>query len=328
MIMNENINEKFPLISVIIPVYNVEKYLEDCLKSVCGQTYKNLEIIIVDDGSEDQSYKICEQYQRTDNRIRLIHQNNQGLSAARNTGINVAHGKYYNFTDSDDYVNKYMLEILYKNLKNFNAAISAGDFRREKENQTADYAVKPESKNKTVLYEKEDILKYLIEEGGIWLVSAWNKLYRAELFRNIRYPVGKRHEDEFIIHRLLYASEKIVFDNRILYYYRERQNSIIGLEQNRVHADELEAYKERIDFFHEIQYSGNIDKLLFKYIITADLFYDQAENRREKKRRKQMISSFSHECMVKSSANYQIRAIIFGWSPKLYHFIQKIIKRK
>ena len=138
MTMNENINENFPLISVIIPVYNVEKYLEDCLKSVCGQTYKNLEIIIVDDGSEDQSYKICEQYQRTDNRIRLIHQNNQGLSAARNTGINVAHGKYYNFTDSDDYVNKYMLEILYKNLKNFNAAISAGDFRREKENQTAE----------------------------------------------------------------------------------------------------------------------------------------------------------------------------------------------
>ena len=208
-------------ISIIVPVYNVEKYLKECIESILSQTYKNIEIILIDDGSTDNSGKICDEYLKKDSRVKVIHKENGGLSDARNTGIEIASGKYIGFVDSDDYIAKDMYDFLYQNIKRENAEISGC-------NRFLVYENKIEIYGKKECYEVMDsqrAIEMLCTIGYIG-VSAYTKLYEAKLFKDIRYPKGKINEDMYTTYKLFDKANRIVYDATPKYYYRQRSGSI------------------------------------------------------------------------------------------------------
>lgn len=169
------------MISVIVPVFNTEKYLHKCLNSIVSQTYKDLEIIVVDDGSFDNSPRICDEFAQKDNRIKVVHKNNEGVSVARNTAIDMASGEYLFFVDSDDYMAHNMIEVLYKDLNKNNADISMCDFRTEGEFEDFDY-----NKNNSVNMNSDIALKHLYIDADFNFVILWAKLFKKSLFDNIR----------------------------------------------------------------------------------------------------------------------------------------------
>ena len=211
-----------PLVSVIIPVYKTEAYLEKCVRSVIEQTYKNLEIILVDDGSPDNCPAICDAYAAQDRRVRVIHKPNGGLSDARNAGLDVMTGDYVAFVDSDDWIEPQMYEKLLYYLKQFHADIAFGgvadDFEQNGTTittKTSDYGNTPFS-----LDHIEAMRRYF---HSSW--AAWDKLYKATLFRDIRYPVGEINEDEAIVLQLLSKCSRVCYSGEIFYHYMKRPGS-------------------------------------------------------------------------------------------------------
>ncbi|NTJ52570.1 glycosyltransferase [Enterococcus faecium] len=207
-------------ISIIVPVYKVEPYLRKCVDSILAQTFTDFEVILVDDGSPDNSGKICDEYASKDSRVRVIHKKNGGLSSARNAGIDVARGKYLGFVDSDDYIEKDMYELLYDNIVKEQADLSICGIYDVYEGK------KPVNKPtiKKTVTATEGLL--LILHGNIISVHAVNKLYKRELFSTLRYPEGKYHEDSFVIVDLLDRCKKIAIDSKQKYYYYHRLDSI------------------------------------------------------------------------------------------------------
>lgn len=266
-------------VSVIVPVYNVEKYLNKCIDSIIVQTYKDLEIILVDDGSKDNSGYICDFWGKKDNRIKVLHKANGGLSDARNYGIECATGDYFTFIDSDDYIHEKMIELLVDALEKNDADISICDFER----------VQDDKGNFVNVLQKEELSmtgKDAVEKRykykDIRYVTAWAKLYKKHLFEEYRYPVGKIHEDEFLTYKLLYTSDKVVFLNLKLYFYRQRESSIIGqLRVTHMHA--VEAMFQSADFF----YSQKERKLYKLSIDNAVAFAIMAYNQRKRTADKQ-----------------------------------------
>ncbi len=210
------------LISVIVPAYNIEKYLERCVESILKQTYENLEIILVDDGSTDKTGAICEQLARQDNRIVVIHKENGGLSDARNAGIDVANGHYLSFVDGDDYIESNMYELLISEMDNpMVSLVSAGhvcvDMQGNKKVAN--------STKKMYLDKKEAFLNLLCLNQNLYQ-NSWSKLFRRELFQNIRYKKGIINEDIELLPRVLDICDHVVILDKPLYYYENRPGSI------------------------------------------------------------------------------------------------------
>lgn len=238
------------LISIIVPVYNVEKYLGKCLDTIINQTYKNIEILVVNDGSTDDSDKILKEYYKKDKRIRIINKKNGGLSSARNKGIDKASGKYLSFIDSDDYIENDMIETLYKTIFKEEADISICEFIEEDEMNPKQVTQQQEVIN---IYNKDEAIKELILDKKI-TNHAWNKLYKKDLFENIRYPEGRNMEDIATTYKLFLKSNKIVKTNQIKYHYIQRSNSIMGqLTKKRINETDL-SYSERINYLKKIKY--------------------------------------------------------------------------
>ncbi len=215
------------LISVIVPVYNVEKYLQKCVDSIINQTYQNLEIILVDDGSTDNSGKICDEYLKKDKRIKVIHKRNGGLSDARNWAIDVAEGEYIEFVDSDDYIEQDMIEFLYNNIEQYNADISICSYYMIDEKECIN-----QSTNELYVYSRLEILQEVLLDEKI-RSYAWNKLFKKSLFDDIRFPVGKIFEDVITIGKLFEKSEKVVLNDVAKYYYRQREGSILHIQNSK-----------------------------------------------------------------------------------------------
>ena len=242
-----------PLISVIVPVYRVEEYLERCVKSILSQTYENLEVILVDDGSPDQCPAICDACAEKDARVKVIHQENKGLSGARNAGIDAASGEYLAFVDSDDYVSPHFIEELYQLLQDTGCAIGQCRFSYVKGDGLVE-----EGDSAFCIYRGESLMEQLYgpEEKATCFVVAWNKLYRAELFKEtgIRYPEGRIHEDEATTYRLFHEAKKLAFLDRALYgYYTENGGSITSVFSAK-RLQWLTAHEERIAFFKKNGY--------------------------------------------------------------------------
>ncbi|WP_424475223.1 glycosyltransferase family 2 protein [Oceanobacillus kimchii] len=238
------------LISIIIPVYNVEQYIHRCVDSVISQTYKKLEIILVNDGSTDNSGVICNEYKSKDSRISVIHKTNGGLSDARNKGIDQASGRLITFLDSDDWVEMNYIEHLYWLLQSNESDISICEFMKVSSNDI----IIQDNQFKVKNYSKLESLRELATKRSVNFTVAWGKLYKAYLFKDIRYPFGKIHEDEFTTYKLLFKSEKISFSDSKLLYYWQRDDSIMANNNfNPKHTlDKIDAFLERADFFNEI----------------------------------------------------------------------------
>lgn len=235
-----------PLISIIVPVYNVEAYLTDCMESIVKQSYTNFQVILVDDGSTDRSGLVCDQYAERDSRIQVIHKKNGGLSDARNVGLDIAEGDYIVFTDSDDFLHRDYLKVQYENLVQADADMAVCDYHMYDSRQSVEDGLS----NRISVVEEKDITAQLYENPGM-LIVAWNKLYKRFLWDGIRYPVGRLHEDEAVIHEILVRCKRIVLADAKLYYYRQRENSIMGQVSDKSIRDAVYAYQRRISFFAE-----------------------------------------------------------------------------
>lgn len=249
------------LISIIIPVYKVEKYLSRCVDSVLAQTYRNIEIILVDDGSPDKCPEICDEYAQRDGRITVIHKENGGLSDARNVGIEAARGAYVGFVDSDDYIHPDMYKELYGALLEEKADVAVCGIEKV---ECTDCQIKSVENNNVRIYTGLQAVKnILVKESHVVSVVAWNKLYKKSLFEGIRFPEGKLHEDEFTTYRIFYQCEKVVYVTGNYYYYFQRPDSIMGKRKSAFSYDGLEAYEHMADFFEK---NMNLDVLyLVKY---------------------------------------------------------------
>ena len=237
-----------PLISIIVPIYKVEAYLHRCVDSILQQSYRNLEIILVDDGSPDKCPEICDSYLPKDSRIQVVHKKNGGLSDARNAGLDVAKGDYIAFIDSDDYIHPEMISTLFALLQSNGSDISVCNFTPFTE--------------KVSLSNKEPVVCTLSGEAAAerlyqsqfatQTVVAWDKLYKRSLFENLRFEVGKFNEDEFFTYQVLFLAKKVTFTTQELYYYFIRSSGISQAITNPKSLDGLDAKQKAIQFYNSI----------------------------------------------------------------------------
>lgn len=238
------------LISVIIPVYNVEKYIHKCINSVQHQTYSNLDILLIDDGSTDYSGVICDEYAQHDSRIKVFHTVNNGLAAARNKGLDEAMGDYLCFLDSDDWLDDHFVEKLIQAVKEHNVPVAFCDSNQE----VSCWWVDQTQEKGMGLCEAYRWLDYQISREYVVMVTVWNKMYNRKVWNDLRFPEGKLHEDEFVIHHIIFRAQKLFWIPEQLYHYNIREESITG-KRNRLserHLDVLDALEERVSFLLSI----------------------------------------------------------------------------
>lgn len=251
-----------PLISVIVPVYKVEKYLNRCVDSILAQTFTDFELILVDDGSPDNCPAICDEYAKQDGRIRVIYKENGGLSDARNAGIDLcfadSDSEYLMFVDSDDWIHPKMLETLYNALKECNTSVSMCRLVKTEGEEPEIAEISAPDKMKT-----EDA--YVNESFAMVAVA---KLYKKESFKEIRYPVGKLHEDEFTTYRVLFQYSETAVVQSEMYYYYTNPDGIINSEWSVKRLDVLEAFEEQIKFFKANGLNRAFKKAVYGYFGT------------------------------------------------------------
>ena len=219
------------VVSIIIPIYNVEAYLRQCLETVIHQTYPHLEIILVNDGSPDQSEEICKEFFRKDARIRYVRQENGGLSAARNTGIELATGDYITFIDPDDWVTEDYVEVLYRQLQKYNADVSVANYNLY-DDSSSKYLIKvTDDDYSETLYEGREIMDHdaIQETRDMAWACAMMKLYKRGLFEGLRFPVGKNVEDNFLMYKLFLKANRVVHTEKCIYWYRVGRSDTLSL---------------------------------------------------------------------------------------------------
>ncbi len=246
-------------ISVIVPIYKVEKFLNRCIDSILAQTFKNFDLILVDDGSSDNCPKICDDYAKKDKRVKVIHKKNGGLSEARNFGIDYAletDSEYITFIDSDDWVDANYLRFLYDSV-NDNCFISVCDFHK-----TSDFNIDTNDVNVFNLINPEDFWV----QNQINATVAWGKLYKKSLFNDVRFPVGKLHEDEFTTYKLLFSCKKIAYVSNKLYYYFLREESIMA-KWSVKRLDLIDARYNQLLFFKKYRYKKAYNWAVSDYML-------------------------------------------------------------
>ena len=228
--------EKAPLLSIIVPVYKVENYLPKCIDSILAQTFTDFELILVEDGSPDNCPALCDAAAEKDARVRVIHQKNGGLSAARNAGLDAARGAWIGFVDSDDYIAPEMYEVLHQAVQSTGADLALCDYAE------VDEAGTPCPPMHVSLSEGELTGQELLKRAsGLMVQLAWNKLYRRAIFTQLRYPEGKLNEDLFLIPEVCLQIQKAVVVPKALYYYVQRGGSIMNESKTLRHFDAAEA---------------------------------------------------------------------------------------
>lgn len=259
------------LISIIVPVYGVERYLDECVESIINQTYKNLEIILIDDGSPDNCPKICDDWAKKDSRIKVIHQNNAGVSVARNIGLDNAQGDYIGFVDGDDYIDADLYETVMSVFDNYNVDIVSFDFEYVTEKSKSINSF--EKIHKDTIYNRIEALSELLL-GNI-TNHFCNKIYKKYIFDNIKCPVGYVMEDMSTVYKLFLKSEKVYCINKRLYYYRQRKNSIVNAVSTKLISDTFFAHFTRYNNLKVIY--PNIAELGFINVaLSARALYDRS----------------------------------------------------
>lgn len=300
-----------PEISVIVPVYKVEKYLRKCVDSILAQSFTDFELWLVDDGSPDRCGAICDEYASQDERVRVIHKKNGGLSDARNAALDVMQGKYVFFVDSDDWISSDALESTYAAIQRTGAKVATGNIVSAYEDGREEVLYAP-VQEETVLY-GEEMLKTLLRP------NAWNRLYDAELFRDLRYPVGKLYEDVFVYHRILDQIDSMVLTGRNSYYYLVREGSIMNTEYSIRFTDIVDAVYERAEWLDRIGQKKLADETrLFVYSQVAVAYAHLDRSNQAHSKRLSEIKALYDECYESL-----IRSAYIGWKQKVRMFTLK-----
>lgn len=313
------------LISIIVPIFNSEKYLRKCIESIINQTYANLEIILVDDGSSDDSLNICNEYAMKYKNIKVISNINQGVSEARNKGLKKAKGNFIGFVDSDDTIHPQMYEILMKVLKTNNADISCCSFYINCENN---YKIREDIINVVYSFNNEESINLLYGDIALEMSVLWNKLYKKYLFENIEFPRNRIHEDQSVLYKLLYKSNKFVYINEKLYFYIKRENSIMNKTFNKERFYIFDAYRERTEFFksnnleelYTISINHYLKRFIEHYLEYSNINYDDINNLKELYYDKYYKK---YSCSLNNRIILKLKYRFFYNNPKIYIFIYK-----
>lgn len=310
-------------ISIIVPIYNREKYLRQCIDSILNQTHTNLELILIDDGSEDDSSQICDEYGQKDARVIVKHQPNRGVSAARNAGLDLATGDYIAFVDSDDYIEERMYECLLSMLKSNDADMAICNLQQF--DDEGNYYKKPTC-IKDEITDGYAVLSRLTAKSDWAYVMVYNRLYKREIFKEIRYPVGKIREDEFIALPVYAMCEKIVITQDVYYFYRINGGSIMANVTSAKHLDVIEAMYHR---FLECQRRGWNDLLPSTYNCARNcleiLKNMEVRTKEDKMRRKEIIRMYRY-MMKNAQCAISFKQLLVGMFPVLYFKVKKILK--
>jgi len=319
-----------PLITVAVTVYNIKDYLKRSIESVCNQTYSNLEILLVDDGSFDGSENVCDEYAKKDSRIRVIHKKNGGPSEARNIAIEQAKGEYIAFVDGDDWIEKNMYENMYLALKKANAALAVCAYKEVSVNHIQDPT------NDVVLYfDKDEALESFIkeEEDVIIQNAAWNKLFQKELLKELRFPVGKLYEEIVFTTKLLHEANRVVYLNQGYYnYVVDRMGSIMNAGVNsRIFTDQIPLYYEKRKYLQSIGREDFVN--IHNYFFYKRLLLHYLELQKKKPEGYQNFCKQIRQIIKKeteyipaaykaevSSRNEKLKMKIFRVSPKAYYY--------
>lgn len=305
------------LISVIIPVYKVEDYLSRCVDSVLAQTYTNLEIFLVDDGSPDNCGKICDEYAARDQRIKVIHKKNGGLSDARNAALDLCSGEYISFIDSDDYVSEDFIESLYHAIKSHHTRLAICGIMKFDEfgNITADYSPS----------KRESVATGLEMVETVWRPAAWNKMYHKSLFEDVRYPFGKLYEDLYVYHDFLVKIDRVSFTGKNSYFYFNRKNSIMNKKYDIRNTDLVEGLDLRIKGLRKMQYDDLADRQLsFLFNATVEAFSRTQDPDDKTKARLREVKSICDRYFLEMmnykrfSQAQKMKILLFRYFPSIY----------
>ncbi len=306
-----------PLISVIVPVYKVEKFLDRCVESIISQTYKNIEIILVDDGSPDNCGKMCDLWAEKDSRIKVIHKDNGGLSDARNFGTEASGGEYIAFIDSDDYILPEYLQHLYDNLVAHNVDISCCGLKEVFGMERLTYFPETNTENDVEIITGKDACFKMYQRGyEVYLVVAWAKLFRRSLIKSIPFPVGRLHEDEATLYKILYESKAIVLSKQKLYCYYQNINSIMHSNVKKRLKNILTTFDERIAFFksrNELELQNQASDKLVRIQIKEH--YNDSQSRFSKE---EVKFFFNNKLSKNISKETKVNFLYYLISPKLY----------
>lgn len=316
-----------PLISVIIPVYKVEQYIRKCVDSVIEQTYDNLEIFLVDDGSPDKCGEICDEYARKDKRIIVIHKENGGLSDARNVALDVATGDYVMFVDSDDWIKKETCDFLIRTIQKQSVDIVCfGLAEILPSGKIAKYIKAEHSRFLT----KSEAIRLLVSYGGGVGNYAWNKIYSRHLFEDVRYPKGKIYEDNGTTYKLFHKANAIYVIDKVCYNYQLRSTSIsaIWYKPTAIQA-RLEMWKGRLEFF-KTNYPEHVDiqvaQILGEMFIGMVIMKGEPEYDAFKKDVDDFITQNKPD--LKKLKIYNRRIWLYYYSPILFNFYVKFILKR
>ena len=327
-----NESKQKPLVSVIVPIYNVEQYLRRCIDSVLAQTYTNYELILVDDGSPDACGKICDEYAARNPKIKVIHQKNQGLSAARNNAVPKSNGEYITFIDSDDFVSKDYLQYLVSLIQKYDAQISAGGFVYQYENRELK---QPKDETETVFFSPEDALENMNYAKGFGL-TAWGKLYERHLIEANPYPIGKLFEDIATTYKIVGGSTGVAYGNKQIYYWLQRSNSIMRSSFNPRQLDGIEAAQKQLDYILD-RYPKAVPaakyRLTSKAVELTGTMFASGGDKKIFKELRSCMKKYAGEVLrnpkTKRSMKIRIFAMQLGYYPaKITFGIHETLKRK
>lgn len=259
------------VISIIVPVYNMEQYLERCMNSIWQQTYTKLEIILVDDGSTDKSPQMCDEYARQDNRIKVVHKQNGGLSDARNAGLAIAGGAYIGYVDSDDWIEPDMYERMYQACTEHDAQVAICRYAQVYKDHTIQGGT-----GKVTVFDKEELLRNYIGDCDDYVIynSVWSKLYAREIVEGVQFPTGRNSEDIMYTTKAFCKADRGVYIDKCLYHYvLDRDGSIMNVKRGeRMFRDELPFWREQIAYIRE-QVSSQMGDFAAYHYYRRLLFY-------------------------------------------------------
>lgn len=268
---------KSPIVSVIVPVYKTENFIRRCVDSILNQSFPNFELILVDDGSPDNCPEICDEYEKTDDRIRVIHKINGGLSDARNVGYEFSRGEWITFIDSDDWIHKDYLDILYHACIDNNVELSMCGYIR--------------TNGSDVISTKTSYAIDIETPENVWcnnplndVVSAWCKLYHRDICEGIKFPFGKLNEDAYTIYKYIFRCTKIAIVNAELYYYYQNPEGITGQKWHIKKMDSIGAFREQIEFFQNKNLKNAKEASILKYFDILEWHLIELKNHPEYKK--------------------------------------------